>query len=60
MKIIHYMIIIKNQRCPKNRSVKALRTPEIVTNSGTIRYNTIESNDDSSPINRKKKITNFK
>ena len=52
--------IIKNQRCPKNRSVKALRTPEIVTNSGTIRYNTIESNDDSSPINRKKKITNFK
>ena len=52
--------IIKNHRCSKNRSVKALRTPEIVTNSGTIRYNTIESSDNNSPRNGKFRINSIK
>ena len=39
--------IIKNPRCSKNRSVKYLRAPEINMNSSSIRYNTIESNDES-------------
>ena len=51
--------IIKNHHCSKNRSVKILRAPEIMTNSGTIRYNTIESSDNS-PRNGKFRIYNFK
>ena len=43
--------IIKNY-CSKNRSVKVLKTPEINTNSGTIRYNTIESSEDSQYIGK--------
>ena len=51
--------IIKNHHCSKNRSVKILRAPEIMTNSGTIRYNTIESSDNS-PRNGKFRIYNSK
>ena len=43
--------IIKNY-CSKNRSVKVLKTPEINTNAGTIRYNTIESSEDSQYIGK--------
>lgn len=39
--------LIKNHHCAKNRSVKILKTQEILTNSGTIRYSTIESYDNS-------------
>ena len=38
----------KNKNCPKNRSVRVLKVPEITTYSGTtLRYNTIESSEDT-------------
>ena len=49
----------KNHRCSKNWSVKMLRAPELITQYSNIRYNTIESNDES-PNHAKLKINNSK
>ena len=48
----------KNHRCSKNWSVKMLRAPEII-NQYSMRYNTIESNDES-PRHVKLRLNNSK
>ena len=48
---------IKNEFLTKNKSVKSIKIPEIFTNSGVMKYNTIESSEDST-INRNNKFSN--
>ena len=48
---------IRNEFLNKNKSVKSIKVPEIFTNSGIMKYNTIESSEDST-LNRNIKFSN--
>ena len=48
---------IRNEFLSKNKSVKSIKVPEIFSNSGIMKYNTIESSEDST-LNRNNKFSN--
>ena len=48
---------IRNEFLCKNKSVKSIKVPEIFTNSNIMKYNTIESSEDST-LNRNNKFNN--
>jgi len=48
---------IRNEFLCKNKSVKSIKVPEIFTNSSIMKYNTIESSEDST-LNRNNKFNN--